>query len=70
MNDDLLNQPVLFGLKAQGHIPTIESMLKEQKSWEEIGKNINWCTETAKKHYQWHLDAQSHKNYATFFQWE
>lgn len=70
MNDDLLNQPVLFGLKAQGHIPTIESMLKEQKSWEEIGKKINWCPETAKKHYQWYLDAQSHKNYATFFQWE
>lgn len=54
MNDfppELLNAPVVFGLQAQGHIATIENMLKEGKSWEEIGSAIGWCYETAEKHY-------------------
>jgi hypothetical protein len=32
----------------KGIFRRLESMLKEQKSWEEIGKKINWCPETAK----------------------
>lgn len=48
----LLNTPICFGLKAQGHIPTIERMLLENKSWEEIGKVINWDVKTAKDHYE------------------
>jgi hypothetical protein len=43
---------VLFGLRAQGHIPTIECMLGEGKSWDEIGQAISWCPKTAKEHYE------------------
>ena len=49
---DLANARVLFGLKAQGHIPTIERMLKENKSWEEIGQEIGWLPKTAQEHYE------------------
>lgn len=51
----ILNQKVVFGLAAQGHISTIEQMLAEGKSWEEIGDVINWCPKTAKRHYEWHI---------------
>ena len=50
------NTKILFGLKAQGHIPTIEHMLNKNCSWDEIGKEINWIGSTAKKHYQEYLD--------------
>jgi hypothetical protein len=33
---------VCFGLRAQGHLPTIRRMLKEGASWEEIGAAIGW----------------------------
>jgi hypothetical protein len=46
---------VQFGLRQQGHLPTIEQMLKEGKSWEEIGQAIRWDPETAK---QWYHDEQ------------
>lgn len=45
------NKNVRFGLKAQGHLPTIEKMIKNGNTWEEIGKKIGWCPKTAKKHY-------------------
>jgi hypothetical protein len=48
----------VFGLKNQGHIPTIERMLSEGKSWEDIGREINWCPKTAEKHYQWYLKSR------------
>lgn len=51
----LCSAPWVFGLKAQGHIPTIENMLAENKSWEEIGKKIGWCHKTAKEHYERYL---------------
>lgn len=47
----VLNVPFLFGLEAQGHIPTIERMLGEGKDWDAIGKAIGWCPKTAKEHY-------------------
>lgn len=53
--DKILNVPFVFGLVAQGHIPTIENMLKENKNWEEIGKAIGWCPKTAHEHYQSYL---------------
>jgi hypothetical protein len=56
---EILNQPVVFGLKAQGHIPTVESMIKNGSTWEEIGKKINWDGETACRHYMWHLQAEN-----------
>ena len=43
----LMNAPVRLGLVAQGHIPTVEKMLAEKKSWKEIGDAIGWCHETA-----------------------
>ncbi|WP_222046733.1 hypothetical protein [Rhizobium laguerreae] len=45
----------LFGLEAQGHIPTIEAMLAEQADWQEIGRRILWDGDTAKAHYQRYL---------------
>lgn len=49
---ELLNQRILFGLRAQGHVPTIEKMLAEGASWEEIGKAISWDPATAKDFYE------------------
>ena len=48
---ELFNQPILFGLRAQGHLSTIEKMLAEGASWDEIGKAINWDPATAKDFY-------------------
>jgi hypothetical protein len=44
----LQDAKIRFGLEAQGHIPTIEAMLKEwggssKYAWEAIGKKIGWC---------------------------
>jgi hypothetical protein len=55
--DLIMNAPVVFGLLRQGHIPTIEKMLKEGATWEEIGKEIGWCLETAKEQYGWYVKA-------------
>jgi hypothetical protein len=49
----------LFGLKAQGHIPTIERMLAAGASWEDIGREIGWCPETAERHYGWHQNPRT-----------
>lgn len=46
---------ILFGLEAQGHIPTIEHMLNKDCSWDEIGKEINWIGDTVKEHYKEYL---------------
>ena len=53
--DILLNMPCLFGLESQGHIPTIEKMLAENKTWDEIGKTIGWHSPTAQEHYERYL---------------
>ena len=46
MGDELLEKfgdtEILFGLIAQGHIPTIEKMLEDGKLWEQIAKEIGW----------------------------
>lgn len=57
---------VLFGLEAQGHIPTIEKILDRWNNnddgievdmtyakcvWDEIGKEIGWCPFTAALSY-------------------
>lgn len=55
--DDLIEKfgdtPIVFGLRAQGHLPTIERMLEEGRTWEEIGQEIGWCSKTAERHYGW-----------------
>lgn len=58
MNDveeALGNAQVVFGLKKQGHIPTIQKLLAEGKHWDEIGKTIGWCPITAREHYEKYL---------------
>jgi hypothetical protein len=45
------NTPIKFGLRAQGHIPTIERMLASGSSWEAIGKAIGWDPQAAKEWY-------------------
>lgn len=52
---------VVFGLEAQGHLPTIERILNKWNDevdmtysihvWEEIGREIGWCPFTAALHY-------------------
>ncbi len=58
--DRIFDVPFLFGLVAQGHIPTIEQMIAENKTWEEIGNKIGWCPKTAKEHYDRYLARKSH----------
>lgn len=43
---------VRFGLRAQGHIPTIERMLADGASWRAIGDAIGWDWRTAKEWYE------------------
>ncbi len=50
--DDLLDVPFKFGLRAQGHIPTVERMLSEGASWSEIGRAIGWDGDTARDFYE------------------
>lgn len=49
------NGRILFGLEAQGHIPTVEEALREGADWQEIGRRIGWHGETAREYYQRHL---------------
>jgi len=51
IEDELLNAPVVFGLRAQGHIPTIKKMLSEGQSWDAIAAKIGWCRDVLKQHY-------------------
>jgi len=61
-NGDLLEQlgnaieasgrRVAFGLRSQGHLPTIETMLSDGASWGEIGKRIGWTPATAQEWYE------------------
>lgn len=50
--EKLLDVPIVFGLQAQGHIPIIEEMLTQAKTWEDIGNVIGWCPKTAEEHYE------------------
>lgn len=60
--EKLLDVPIVFGLVAQGHIPTIEKMLAGGATWEEIGNKIGWCHKTAKEHYDRYLQKQGDAN--------
>ena len=59
---DLLVQSGLrlrIGLTDQGHMPTVEKMLEEGKSWDEIGRAIGWGSEAAQKWYGWEKEKQT-----------
>lgn len=43
---------IKFGLRAQGHIPTVRRMLAAGASWDEIGREIGWHGDTARKWFE------------------
>ena len=43
---------VKIGLRAQGHLPTVNRMLVEGKTWDEIGAAIGWNGQAAAKWYR------------------
>lgn len=43
---------VKIGLQQQGHIETVERMLAEGATWDEIGAVIHWHGPTAKRWYE------------------
>lgn len=49
---------VCIGLEQQGHILTVEKMLAEGKTWEEIGEVIGWYGPTAEEWYGLYLKAR------------
>lgn len=55
--DDLLGDAVcVFGLEAQGHVPTIQRMLADGETWDAIGKAIGWDPATAEQHWAWRTE--------------
>ena len=52
----LMETPVLFGLRAQGHITTVEAMLRDGCTWTEIGKAIGWDGMTVERFYEMERD--------------
>lgn len=55
------NQPILFGLEKQGHIPTIQKMLESKKTWTEIGDAIGWDSATARWHYEIYIQEDNNE---------
>jgi hypothetical protein len=53
---ELENVEVEFGLRQQGHIPTVEQMRNEGKSFNIIAKKIGWTTDALTKHWAWELE--------------
>jgi hypothetical protein len=44
---------VKFGLREQGHMTTVDRMLAEGKTWDEIAKAVRWSDgETVKRFYE------------------
>lgn len=39
---NLHNVPLVIGLRQQGHMLTVEQMLRDGKAWDEIGEAIGW----------------------------
>ena len=52
---DLLDATVVFGLAAQGHLPTMQTMLANGDGWDAIAKAIGWERATARAHYELHV---------------
>lgn len=40
---------IRFGLRQQGHLPTVKRMLAEGASWGDIGRAIGWDPQTAER---------------------
>lgn len=44
--------PTRFGLRAQGHLPTIETMLGNGHTWDQIAHEIGWQRCAARSHFE------------------
>lgn len=55
------NQPILFGLEKQSHIPTIKRMLESKRTWTEIGEAIGWDSATARWHYEKYIQKDNNE---------
>lgn len=53
--ENLSDAPFAFGLEAQGHIQTVETMLDNGSDWKAIGNAIGWDGATAEQYYQRYL---------------
>lgn len=60
-----LDVPVRIGLTQQGHMATVEAMLAEGASWDEIGAAIGWHGPTAAQWYAIESQGDPANNYAT-----
>lgn len=49
---------IKIGLRQQGHLPTVERMLAEGATWDEIGKAIGWHGPTAKEWYGYEKESR------------
>lgn len=47
-----LNSIVRVGLRQQGHMATVETMLRHGATWDEIGSAINWHGPTAREWWE------------------
>ena len=57
---------IKFGLEAQGHIPTVEKMLEDGRSWDEIAEAIGWVGgDTVKRFYDRHVARKASRPDAT-----
>jgi len=48
----LLQQPIVFGLRAQNKLEIVDRMLKDGRTWEEIGSAIGWEAATAQRYWE------------------
>lgn len=52
ISKEIENAPIRFGLEAQGHMATIETMLGNGHTWDQIADQIGWERCTARTHYE------------------
>lgn len=53
---ELAGAKIAFGLSAQGHLATVEQMVTDGRSWEDIGAAIGWSADAVEQHWKWHVE--------------
>jgi len=48
---ELLNAPVLFGLRQQGKLDRVRQMVDEGETWEDIAAEIGWTADAVERMY-------------------
>ena len=56
----LCSVPMKFGLRAQGHLDTVARMVRENKSWDEIGQAIGWAPDAVAQHWEFEINRRRH----------